>query len=584
MLARLPYTLLATALAVAVQALPVDSTELTVLTPDNFESTISEGVWFIEHFSPYCGHCRKFLPTWTQLVENNAKQADPGIRLAQVNCAINGDLCSKNGVDGYPQMNLYRNGQFVESYGDSREYELLTAYLSSHAEPTSKPKLPPTPTPEPAPIPHAEEPSQDGKYDPIPEPARDLNPRGAVLALTDKTFGDAIKEGTVFIKFYAPWCGHCKKLAPIWTQLAGKMQHKLTIAEVNCEAHDALCRNEGVTGFPMLVYYGPNGGGKTEYTGGRKLEQLKAFSEKVIGPAIQEVKYEDLPSIMSESPSLYLLLHPPSDSRTIREVLKASSVLFGSPPIYSSSSSFLYDYFSVQSNSAVILALKDHDDIPAAVYRITHSADENSALSSWLLRNRLPSSMELDADNFQEVMNAPHKPLVVLIATPKDQMGVVSSAVQKIARQWKDTKGDGAISFVWMDGEKWGKWLKSMYGIKADSLPRIVVANHARLVYYDKDQFGEDIQLTSTSIFSAIHGAAGGTIPYKHSENMVERMARYLNAKLTATETYVFSYPWRTAFFIFLGIAVIILVFKRLFAADSDSREYSHMRKADRLD
>lgn len=47
---------------------------------------------FIEHFSPYCGHCRRFAPTWTQLVEENQKLEDPGISLAQVNCAVDGGM------------------------------------------------------------------------------------------------------------------------------------------------------------------------------------------------------------------------------------------------------------------------------------------------------------------------------------------------------------------------------------------------------------------------------------------------------------------------------------------------------------
>lgn len=81
-------------------------------------------------------------------------------------------------------------------------------------------------------------------------------------------------------------CGHCKKLAPIWTQLAAQVQHKLTIAEVNCEAYEGLCRAEGVPGFPQLIYYGGKGQGKVEYTSGRKLEQLRAFAEKVSGPCV----------------------------------------------------------------------------------------------------------------------------------------------------------------------------------------------------------------------------------------------------------------------------------------------------------
>ena len=64
------------------------------------------------------------------------------------------------------------------------------------------------------------------------------------------------------------------------------MKNKLNVAEVNCEAHSAICKKAGVTGYPMLTYFGGKGSGNTEYTGGRRLEQLQAFSEKVSGPYV----------------------------------------------------------------------------------------------------------------------------------------------------------------------------------------------------------------------------------------------------------------------------------------------------------
>lgn len=62
------------------------------------------------------------------------------------------------------------------------------------------------------------------------------------------------------------------------------MQGKVNVAELDCEAYGSVCRSQGVSGYPMLFYYGENGSGKTEYTGGRKLDQLKSFAEKVSGP------------------------------------------------------------------------------------------------------------------------------------------------------------------------------------------------------------------------------------------------------------------------------------------------------------
>ncbi|KAH9927854.1 thioredoxin-domain-containing protein [Amylocystis lapponica] len=582
---RLPYSLLLASLALAVTAIPVESVELTVLTPDNFQETISHGVWFIEHFSPYCRHCREFAPTWSQLVEDNQKSVDPGVQLAQVNCAVDGDLCRQNNVDGYPQMNLYRDGQFLETFHGSRELELLTAYLAEHAQPTS---LPSHPTETASAQVLEENVAIDASVvRAVESQTEDINPDGSVLVLGEKTFQQVVDQGKVFVKFFAPWCGHCKKLAPIWTQLAGAMQHKLTIAEVNCEEHSSVCRNEGISGYPMLSYYAGKGAGKTEYTSGRKLDQLRAFAEKVSGPALREMSYDDLHTVVSETPVLYLLLLPSPDTRIIKHILDASQVLFGSPPLYYSSSKLFYEHFSMDPKFPAILALKDHDSsVPSATYGFPLTANliaKKDIIVSWMLKNRLPTSVELSSDNFQDVMNAPHKPLVVLVAATADEMGTVSASVQKVAQRWRASKGDPGVVFTWMNADKWATWLKSMYGIKPNASPTIVVANHSSLVYYDVDQLGDKIQLTSTSVFSAVNGALTGTIPYRHSENVVERLARYLNGKLMTVEVYVSNHPWRTAGFVISAIIALGWVMKRVIFDHPDFRDYD-VRKADRLD
>ncbi|KAL1939613.1 hypothetical protein VTO73DRAFT_9646 [Trametes versicolor] len=581
--ARLAFSLLVSSVILASTALPVESseTELLVLTPDNFETTVSEGVWFVEHFSPYCGHCRNFAPTWKQLVEQTEKKADPGIHLAQVNCAIDGDLCRKNKVDGYPQMNLYKNGKYVETFKKARSLEILTEYLDAHAEPRA-------PTAPASTAPAAPEPTAKDESAPaVREKKPDVNPNGTVLKLDGANFRSHVDKGGILVKFFAPWCGHCKKLAPIWEQLAGEMQHTLEVAEVNCEDHGALCRLEGVSGYPMLFYYGGKEA-KTEYTGARKLEPLKAFADKVSGPGVQELKYGELEARVAENSVLYLLLHAPADRAIFQQVVDASHVLFGSPPLYTSSSSAFYDHYNIKAGTAAIVALKDHDpNVPATVYEIpkpVSTADERQALVDWLLRNRLPTALELDSDNFQDVMNAPHKPLVVLVATAQRDLKQTAKDVGELARKWRDARGRAPVVFAWMDADKWGKWLKSMYGIKAGGLPRAVVANHTRLVYWDKDQFGETISLTSASVFSAVNGAMKGTIPYKHSENAIERLARYLNDKLVSVETYVVSNPWHTALWGFVLLIALLLGIRRLLSDTEDSREGGYLRKGGRLD
>jgi protein disulfide-isomerase-like protein len=60
------------------------------------------------------------------------------------------------------------------------------------------------------------------------------------------------------IKFYTPWCGHCKQLAPVWEEVATELnanddKTSTRIAEVDCDANKATCKNFKVDGYPRLM-------------------------------------------------------------------------------------------------------------------------------------------------------------------------------------------------------------------------------------------------------------------------------------------------------------------------------------------
>jgi thiol-disulfide isomerase/thioredoxin len=73
------------------------------------------------------------------------------------------------------------------------------------------------------------------KSEPNPE-----NNNGPVKILTgnnwDEIVGDVTKD--VFVKYYAPWCGHCKTLAPIWEELGADVPADLVIAHMDSTANE----------------------------------------------------------------------------------------------------------------------------------------------------------------------------------------------------------------------------------------------------------------------------------------------------------------------------------------------------------
>lgn len=98
-----------------------------------------------------------------------------------------------------------------------------------------------------------------------------------VHELTDDNFDVSIADGnTWFVKFFAPWCGHCKRLAPIWEEL-GDEDVSANIARVDCTVHKAACQAQGIRGYPTLKLFSNGASGGEKYQGPRSLDALKTF-------------------------------------------------------------------------------------------------------------------------------------------------------------------------------------------------------------------------------------------------------------------------------------------------------------------
>uniref|UniRef100_A0A7S3PE37 protein disulfide-isomerase n=1 Tax=Aplanochytrium stocchinoi TaxID=215587 RepID=A0A7S3PE37_9STRA len=104
-----------------------------------------------------------------------------------------------------------------------------------------------------------------------------------VVELTESNFDDlVISSGkNSLVKFYAPWCGHCKKLAPVYEELAGEYKDSgsVQIGHIDCTVHQGICTKYGVTGYPTLKYFKDGDSEGTAYQSGRDLVSLKKFVE-----------------------------------------------------------------------------------------------------------------------------------------------------------------------------------------------------------------------------------------------------------------------------------------------------------------
>lgn len=95
-----------------------------------------------------------------------------------------------------------------------------------------------------------------------------------VVVLTKETFKDFIKEhDLVLAEFYAPWCGHCKSLAPKYEEAATELKAKnIPLVKVDCTAEEEVCNEYGVEGYPTLKIFRGLESEPAPYNGARQTE------------------------------------------------------------------------------------------------------------------------------------------------------------------------------------------------------------------------------------------------------------------------------------------------------------------------
>lgn len=102
------------------------------------------------------------------------------------------------------------------------------------------------------------------------------------LELTPENWDESVVGKTLLVKYFAPWCGHCKKLKPAWDKLMAKYEDSDTVlvAKVDCTAEGKpLCDEVGVKGFPTLKYGAS--WDLQDYALGRDFESLDHFASEL---------------------------------------------------------------------------------------------------------------------------------------------------------------------------------------------------------------------------------------------------------------------------------------------------------------
>uniref|UniRef100_A0A7N6A7H8 Protein disulfide-isomerase n=1 Tax=Anabas testudineus TaxID=64144 RepID=A0A7N6A7H8_ANATE len=149
-----------------------------------------------------------------------------------------------------------------------------------------------------------------------------------VLEFTDDDFDSRIgSHDLILVEFFAPWCGHCKRLAPEYESAATRLKGIVSLAKVDCTANSNTCSKYGVSGYPTLKIF-RDGEESGPYDGPRTADGIVSFLKKQAGPASVELKTEaDLTKFLSDQDASVVGFFADDKSTAQAEFLKAASAL-----------------------------------------------------------------------------------------------------------------------------------------------------------------------------------------------------------------------------------------------------------------
>lgn len=282
-----------------------------------------------------------------------------------------------------------------------------------------------------------------------------------VLVLTDETFEDTLaKSDKILIEFYAPWCGHCKKLTPEYAGAAGvlaKADPPVPLAKVDCTVHKKTCEKFGVQGFPTLFWF--VNGEKMEYGGGRTKDTIVSWVMKKSGPPSTEVSCAALKEKVAESKFVLAYFGELTNALYTDAHMSFAASEDGITFVHNT------DAACAKENGAAFPGLAFFRKFEESPLAYSGAADKD-ALIAWTKPLRVPTVFEFTDDEIEAIFGQ-QQPALFLFRSKEDASSPFQAVFEEAA---KAHKGKMLFSYSGVS-EGIQERLAEFIGVTADDLP-----------------------------------------------------------------------------------------------------------------
>ncbi len=231
-----------------------------------------------------------------------------------------------------------------------------------------------------------------------------------MLVLTEDNFDKALQAfPTVLVEFYAPWCGHCKALAPEFASAAQTLmttESPYKLAKVDATEHRALGERFEIQGFPTLKFF--HNGQVLDYEGGRTAAEILKWIEKRTGNPTQEVSSLEEVRALKEESVVVAFWGPKNES--FEKFVEVAQLFDDAVFVYN------HDFAKFVETPSIVV-YKNFDEGEAVFEGELQSAED---LLAFVGVESLPLVMDFDQKAAQAIFGMQNATLYLLYSKPED--------------------------------------------------------------------------------------------------------------------------------------------------------------------
>jgi len=315
-----------------------------------------------------------------------------------------------------------------------------------------------------------------------------------VVSLTTSNFASTIAAHELtMVEFFAPWCGHCKKLAPEYEKAATELLNEkdIAVAKVDCDDEKTLCGQHEVQGFPTLKLFRKDGT-STDYDKGRTGPDIVKYLRKQSQPAFSVVTSADDLQAKKLADSVVLVAFVDQTSATADVLKKTANALRNDAAFVIASSSL------GGSHANKVVLFRNYDE-PEVVFT---GAVNTEDLTKFIQAESFPLLGEIGPENYQKYVERALPLVWFFLDLESDTTKDVEAAAREAAVTAK-----GKLSFVKLDGKRWASHAKNL--ALSGNLPGIVIEVREG---NKKFVFPEGTPVTKESLGAFVNNYLTGTL------------------------------------------------------------------------